>query len=141
MLKIINTCTTRHVFPKPSAARKIFQNFPLQHRHPYGLLTKTIKEFMFGSWSPCQWKIVTASVLVKKAAGLCTLTGLLCASSSTMIISIWDSATDNNDANATKVVDQITMVAGNPYPIPAKLNKGLYIQVVSGSGSITVFYD
>lgn len=97
---------------------------------------------MFGSADPTQWQLMTASGLVKKATGLCALTGILCAQSTSLVISLWD----GQDATGvlgptTKCVDSIPLTAGVPYPIPAKLNNGLYIQFVSGSGSITVFYD
>ncbi len=95
---------------------------------------------MFGSLNPTQWKIITADGLVKKGQG--TLTGLLCASSSSMKISIYDGQDADGTLGTTRLlVDQLTLTAGNPYPIPAKLNNGLYIDVVSGTGSFTIFYD
>lgn len=97
---------------------------------------------MFGSASPCQWKILTASSLIKKATGLATLTGILCAQSSSLVVSIWDGQDASGTLGpTTKVVDQVPLTAGVPLPIPAKMNNGIYIEFVSGSGSITVFYD
>lgn len=96
---------------------------------------------MFGSMNPTQYKVVTANTLVKKSTGLCTVTGLLCSSSTSMVVQIWDTATDETNASAVKVVDSLTLVAGTPYPIPAKLNNGLYIKLISGTGSLTVFFD
>ncbi len=97
---------------------------------------------MFGSFNPAQWIRLTASALVKKATGLCTITGILCTESSSLIINVWDGQDASGTLGpTTKVLGPLTLVAGNPYPIPAKLNNGLYIEVVSGTGSFTVFYD
>jgi hypothetical protein len=92
---------------------------------------------MFGSFNPAQWLRMTGSALVKKATGLCTITGILCTESSSLVINIYDGI----DNTGTKVVGPLTLTASNPYPIPAKLNTGLYIEFASGSGSLTVFYD
>ena len=96
---------------------------------------------MFGSWSPSQYIFLTASKLVKKAAGLCTISGILCGTSSSGIIQVWDTTGTDATAGAVQVTDSITLVAGTPYPIPAKLNMGLYIKLVSGSAGFTVFFD
>lgn len=97
---------------------------------------------MFGSPNPCQWVRLAASALVKKATGLCTLTGILCTESSSLIINVWDGQDAIGTLGpTTKVLGPLTLVASNPYPIPAKLNNGLYIEFVSGSGSLTAFYD
>lgn len=97
---------------------------------------------MFGSLSPCQALKVTASVLVKKATGMATLTGLLCTESSSMIINVWDGQDAAGTLGpTTKIVGPLTLVAGTPYPMPVKLNNGLYFEVASGSGSFTAFFD
>jgi hypothetical protein len=97
---------------------------------------------MFGNPNPTQVKLLTGSALLKKATGLGTITGILCAQSSNLVISIWDGQDATGTLGpTTKIVDSLPMTAGNPYPIPAKLNNGLYVQFVSGSGSISVFYD
>ena len=96
---------------------------------------------MFGSWSPCQYLVQSASGLVKKATGLCTITGMLCGTSSSAVIQVWDTPTDNTNAIAVAVTPQITLTAGTPYPIPAKINYGLYVQLISGSGSWAVYFD
>ncbi len=73
---------------------------------------------MFGSLNPCQWKIITADALVKKGQG--NLTGLLCASSSSMKISIYDGQDTDGTLGPTKLlVDQLTLTAGNPKPSTA----------------------
>lgn len=96
---------------------------------------------MFGSVSPCQYLTQSASGLIKKATGLCTITGILCAVSNPAVIQVWDTPTDNTNALAKQVTGQLTMTAGQPYPIPAKINYGLYIQLVSGTGTWTVYFD
>src|ERR1700692_4921969 len=102
---------------------------------------------MFGSWNPSQFLLQSASGLIKKATGFSGLQGILCATSNTAIIVVWDSS-GTNTANATgdpsipvQVTGQITLVAGQSYPIPAKINKGIYVQLVSGSGTWTTFFD
>jgi hypothetical protein len=97
---------------------------------------------MFGSLNPCQYKFMSASGLLKKATGLGSITGILAATSSSAIIIVWDGQDATGTLGPTQqVTGQITLVAGTPYPIPAKLNNGLYIQLVSGTGGWTVFYD
>jgi hypothetical protein len=94
---------------------------------------------MFGSWNPAQAKIFTANTLIKKGQGQST--GILCAQSSSLVVSVYDTASDDSAANAVKIVDSIPMTAGNPYAVPYKFNYGLYVKVVSGTGSATAFYD
>lgn len=96
---------------------------------------------MFGSWNPSQYKAMSASGLVKLATGLCALQGILCSTSSTAKIEVWDTLTDETNANAVKVLDDLTMTAGQSYPMPAKINYGLYVKLVSGTGAWTIFFD
>lgn len=102
---------------------------------------------MHGSWNPSQFLLQSASGLVKKALGFAALQGILCATSSTAIVVVWDSSGTNttNAAGDTsapvQITGQITLSAGQSYPIPAKINKGIYVQLVSGSGSWTTFFD
>lgn len=96
---------------------------------------------MFGSWNPAQWKQMSANGLVKTAGGFCALQGILCSTSSTAIVQVWDTTGDETTANAVKVLDSLTLTAGQSYPIPAKINQGLYVKLVSGTGSWTIFFD
>lgn len=96
---------------------------------------------MFGSCNPAQYIFLTTSKLIKKATGLSTITGILCGTSSSGIIQVWDTAGTESTSGAVQVTDSISLVAGTPYPIPAKLNQGLYIKLVSGAAGFTVFYD
>lgn len=96
---------------------------------------------MFGSDSPSQYLLQSASGLVKKATGLSTIQGILAATSSSAVIQVWDTPTDQTNALAKAVTGQLSIAAGTPYPIPAKINYGLYVQLVSGSGTWTVFFD
>lgn len=79
--------------------------------------------------------IVTASGIVKTGQG--RLNGALCAQSSSMKISVYD----GTDTSGKKLVDQMTLTAGNPYPMPVAFRTGLYVELVSGSGSTTFFWD
>lgn len=99
---------------------------------------------MYGSWNPSQWtRIANAtSLLIKKATGLATLGGLLCANSSSLIVVLWDGQDATGALGPTKqLTGQITLNSGQAYPCPAKLNNGLYVQIVSGTGDFTVFWD
>lgn len=97
---------------------------------------------MFGSWNPSRSKkrfSDSGSVLCKK--GMVALQGILCATSSSLIIQVWDTATDDTASNADQVMDSITLTAGQSYPIPYFFNLGLFIKVISGTGKATAFYD
>jgi len=83
----------------------------------------------------CQWTRATASKLVRTGQGL--LNGLLCAQSSSMVISIYDGVDDTG----VLLVNQMTLAAATPYPVPALVNTGIYVKLISGSGDITVFYN
>ncbi len=97
---------------------------------------------MFGSFNPTNnATLITqaASALIKKGQGQCT--GILCATSSTGVIEVWDAILDDSSAGAKKIVDDITLVAGNPYAIPYAFKMGLYVKKISGNYSATVFWD
>ena len=89
---------------------------------------------MFGSLNPTQWKRLTATGLVKTGQG--QLTGLLCASSSSMTATVYDGI----DSTGVLIVNTMSLTAATPYPMPAKFNVGCYI-VIGGTGDLTVFYD
>lgn len=92
---------------------------------------------MFGSLNPAQWARFTnaANAVIKTGQG--TLTGLLCSESSSLIVNVRDGTTTAGKL----IVGPLTLTAGNPYPIPAKFNVGCFIEIVSGTGDATVFYD
>jgi hypothetical protein len=118
--------------------------FPLYTLHPlWQYHLNCTGRYMFGSWNPSQYKRFSqaASVLVKKAGGYAGLQGILCASSASLIIEVWDTATDDTATQAVQILDQTTLTAGQSYPIPAKINYGIYIKVISGTGKATVFFD
>jgi hypothetical protein len=92
---------------------------------------------MFGNLEPGRSKRLSATGLVLTASGQAMLSGILCAQSSSLIISIYDGI----DATGELVVNQVPLTAGVPLPVPRIINKGIYISFVSGSGDITVFYN
>lgn len=92
---------------------------------------------MFGNLEPGRSKLLTASGLVLTASGQAMLSGLLCAQSTSLVVSIYDGTDDTGEL----VVDSVPLVAGVPLPVPRIINKGIYIKFISGSGSITVFYN
>lgn len=97
---------------------------------------------MFGSLAPSQYKRITdTSTLVSKAGGYSQIMGILCAASTSLIVQVWDTSATDATAGAVQVTGSITLVAGTYYTIPARLNKGLYIKVISGTGDATVFFN
>jgi len=96
---------------------------------------------MFGGWNPSQYLLQSASGLIKKAAGYAALQGIICATSSTAVVQVWDTTGTDATAGAIQVTGSITLTAGQSYPIPAKINLGIYVKLVSGSGSWTTFFD
>lgn len=92
---------------------------------------------MFGNLEPGRFKRLTASGLVLTATGQGMSSGLLCAQSSSLVVSVYDGI----DTSGTLLVNQIPLTAGAPVPIPAIVTKGIYVSFVSGSGDITYFYN
>lgn len=59
-----------------------------------------------------------------------------------MLVNVYDGQDATGTLGPTsRIVGPLTLVAGNPYPIPAKCNNGIYVELVSGTGSVTIFYD
>lgn len=79
------------------------------------------------------------SALLAKASGFLGLQGVLCSSSSSLIIQVWDTLTNDSGAGAVLVQDQLTLTAGQSYPMPARILQGLYVKIVSGTGKFTVY--
>jgi hypothetical protein len=77
---------------------------------------------------------VSASGSVKNGSG--TLGGFLCTASSSGTVTIYD----NTASSGTKIVDTMSVTAGQPYPVPVNFNNGCYI-VIGGTATITVFYN
>lgn len=73
----------------------------------------------------------SGAVLARDGAML----GLLCTSSTSLVVRCWDNATA---ASGTKLFDSLTVSAGTWYPFPVTFENGLYLQVVSGSGSVSL---
>ena len=96
---------------------------------------------MFGSWNPSQYLLQTASGLVKLAKGFCALQGILCATSSSAVVQVWDTTGTDATPGAVQITGSLSLTAGQSYPIPSKINYGLYVKLVSGSGSWTTFFD
>jgi hypothetical protein len=79
----------------------------------------------------------TASKMILSVPG--KLSGIWISSATTSpTIKIWDSTT----GTGTVLADTFTPVAGQYYPFPhVRLTVGIYVQVVSGSVSGSVFFD
>lgn len=77
---------------------------------------------------------ISASTLIKTGAGDCVL--ILVTSSSSLNIRLYD----NTAASGTVITASMAVDAKEEYDIPAHFSTGLYIQFVSGTGSLTVFY-
>lgn len=76
---------------------------------------------------------ISASAAVKSSAG--TLGGFIVSSSASGTVTIYD----NTAGSGTKILDTMSVTAGNAYPIPASFSTGCYVSI-SGTASITVFY-
>lgn len=94
---------------------------------------------MFGSMEHGRFKTFdqTADPVVLKATGQGLLTGILVSQSSTWIISVFDGV----DATGTLIVDNMTVAAATPYPMPCVVTKGIFIKTISGTGKGTCFYN
>ena len=80
------------------------------------------------------YKVLTGSGQVS-AHGV-QLVGLLCPSSTSLTVKIWDSPT----ASGTYAVNTFTLNTGDFIPLPMILMNGCYI-TFGGTGEITVFYN
>lgn len=81
----------------------------------------------------CSYKNLSASALVKTGAG--RLLGLICASSSSGTVKIWD----NTSAATTVLLNTMSLTAGTFYPVPGAFSTGLYV-TIGGTADITVFF-
>lgn len=82
----------------------------------------------------CSAKLVTADGVVKTGKGTCVL--LLCTESTSLVLDIYD----GTSTGGTKIVQNLAPYAGEEYDLPFEFTTGLYVEVVSGSGSVTMFY-
>jgi hypothetical protein len=80
------------------------------------------------------YKALSASGVVKSSPGTCAL--LLCSASTSLVVNVYD----NTTAAGTKIVDSLPVDAKEEFDIPAQFSTGLYVEFVSGSGKVTVFY-
>lgn len=78
------------------------------------------------------YKAISATGNVSKIP--CVIGGVLCSSSSSGTITIYDSATTTT---TTAVVAVMPLVAGQYYPIGAALTAGCYV-VIGGTAAVTV---
>lgn len=85
-----------------------------------------------------KYKQISADTLIKSTKG--RLFGLFCSTSSSLIISVHDGAS----SSAAKIINNVTLAAATPYTFPTGGcefgDTGLYVEVVSGTGELTVFY-
>ena len=77
---------------------------------------------------------LSASGLVKTGPGDCVL--ILITSSSSLNIRLYN----NTAASGTVITATMAVDAKEEYDIPAHFTTGLYVEFVSGTGSLTVFY-
>lgn len=80
-------------------------------------------------------KSASASGVV--VAGPCGLLGVFCTASTSAVLKIFD----NTAASGTVVADQFTLTAGSFYRIPAACANGIYVQLVSGTGTWSTFHQ
>jgi hypothetical protein len=65
------------------------------------------------------------------------LAGILCSTTSSGTVVVYDSATTTT---TIPITGTITLTAGQFYPIPARCQSGVYV-VVGGTADVTVFFD
>lgn len=82
----------------------------------------------------CSAKALAASGQVKAGPG--TLVGILCTSSSSLVLDIYDAAS----ATGSPFVDDLSMDSKETQWIPVQCNTAIYVSFASGSGKVTVFY-
>lgn len=80
------------------------------------------------------YKNLAATANVKSSAG--NLLGMLCATTSSGTVILYDSATTTT---SKPITGTITLAAGTYYPIPAGFSDGLYA-VIANTANITLFY-
>lgn len=83
----------------------------------------------------CSYKSISASNAVVTGPG--RLWGILVTASSSGVIKIWDST----GASGTVLVDTLTIAAKDNLRMPASFTTGCYVQLVSGSATLTVFFE
>jgi hypothetical protein len=90
---------------------------------------------MTSASNPCYYPSqITASTLIKTSPGECGQ--VFCSTTSSGTIALYDSATA---ATNNKIVDTITLTAGQSYPLYIKFVNGLYA-VIGGTASVTVTF-
>lgn len=77
---------------------------------------------------------LSASGVVKVGAGVSHL--ILISSSAALNIRLYD----NSAASGTVIIATIAVEAKEEYDIPVEFLTGLYVEFVSGTGALTVFY-
>lgn len=84
----------------------------------------------------CSYKSISASTAVTTGPG--RLWGILVTASSSGVIKIWDNA---SAASGTAIVDTLTVAAKDNLRMPASFTAGCYVQIVSGTATLTVFFE
>lgn len=79
-------------------------------------------------------KQIAASTLIKTGEGDMGLAFI--SSSGALNLKLWD----NTAASGTVLIAQVAVAAKETYAWPAHFNTGLYVEFVSGTGAISVFY-
>jgi len=79
---------------------------------------------------------ISASTAVKASAG--TLHRLLVSASGSGVITVYDNATA---ASGTKIIDALSVAAKDNFEINAWTVNGIYVNIDSGTATITVLYN
>lgn len=78
---------------------------------------------------------ISASTAVKSSGG--TLHRIIVTASSSGVITVYDSLTAAN----TKIIDALSVTAGNNIEINAQAGTGIYVSIDSGTARLTVVYS
>lgn len=80
------------------------------------------------------FKSISASTLIKTGPGVGVMIHVT--SSTSLVIKVYD----NTSAASTVILASLAVSAGQQIVFPAEFTTGLYIEFVSGSGALTVYY-
>lgn len=80
------------------------------------------------------YKSISASTLIKTGPGVGVMLDIT--SSTSLTIKVWDGTA----ASGTVILATFAVAAGQQKIMPCEFSTGLYIEFVSGSGSLTAYY-
>lgn len=80
------------------------------------------------------FKSISASTLIKTGPGVGVMIHVT--SSTSLVIKVWD----GTSASGTVILANLAVAAKEQIVFPPEFTTGLYIEFISGSGALTVYY-